>query len=223
MSKNIALVPLRGGSKGIPKKNILNLCGKPLCQWSLEAAVQSNRIHDVYVSTDSEEIKNIILNLNMGIKIINRPKHLASDTASTDSVLEHFMEIVEFDNLVTIQATSPLIKSEFIDDALDFFINNNLYSLLSIKRTKQFLWKDDCSPLNYDPVNRPRRQDFKGAAVENGAFYITKKCIIEKYKSRLAGNIGFYEMKEDDSYEIDNMLDLKIIKLIIENRGLSVE
>ena len=77
------------------------------------------------------------------------------------------------------------------------------------------MWNDNFKPLNYDPSNRPRRQDFDGFAVENGAFYITKKEIIEKLETRLAGNIGFYEMAVEDSFEIDNELDLEIIKSIM--------
>ena len=223
MTHNIALIPLRGGSKGIPKKNIIDLCGKPLCKWSIEAAVAAKSIDEVYVSTDSREIKQIVFDFDLGVKVIDRPKELASDAASTDSVLEHFADNIDFDNLITIQATSPLIRSDFIDSALRTFINNSYDSLLSIKRTKQFIWNDNHTPLNYDPSNRPRRQDFDGAAIENGAFYITKKDIIKDFGSRLEGNIGFYEMAEEDSYEIDNLLDFEIIKLILNNRGITNE
>ena len=221
MQKNIALVPLRGGSKGIIDKNIIDLCGKPLCKWSIEAAKGASKIEDVFVSTDSKKIKEIVLGFNLGIKVIDRPKELASDRASTDSVLVHFAKNIEFDNLITIQATSPLISSQAIEEGLNLYFKKKYDSLLSIKRTKQFLWGDDYKPLNYNPSKRPRRQDFNGAAIENGAFYITKKKVIENYGTRLAGNIGFYEMTEEDSHEIDSLIDFEIVKSIMNFRNFS--
>lgn len=220
MSENVALIPLRGGSKGIPNKNINDLCGKPLCQWSIEAALGVKNIDKVYVSTESKVIKDLVLSFNLGVEVIDRPKGLATDEATTDSVLAHFAKKVNFKNLITIQATSPLVSSKSIYEALNLFLLNKYDSLLSISRTKQFLWSDNFKPLNYDPSNRPRRQDFDGFAVENGAFYITKKEIIENLETRLAGNIGFYEMAVEDSFEIDNKLDLEIIKSIMKFKGM---
>lgn len=220
MSENVALIPLRGGSKGIPNKNINDLCGKPLCKWSIEAALGVKNIDKVYVSTESKVIKDLVLSFNLGVEVIDRPKSLATDEATTDSVLAHFAKKVNFKNLITIQATSPLVSSKSIYEALNLFLLNKYDSLLSISRTKQFLWSDNFKPLNYDPSNRPRRQDFDGFAVENGAFYITKKEIIENLETRLAGNIGFYEMAVEDSFEIDNKLDLEIIKSIMKFKGM---
>jgi N-acylneuraminate cytidylyltransferase len=207
-SRNIALVPLRGGSKSIPKKNIKMIGGQPLCAWTLQAASNAHRIEKVYVSTDCNEIKNVVSGLDMNVRIIDRPPELATDEATTESVMLHFMEAVPpFDCLVTIQATSPLLKSWHLDEALEEFEVARHDSLLSVVRTKRFFWQDDGTPLNYDPLCRPRRQDFPGILLENGAFYITKSSLLANSKCRLGGNIGFYEMPEESATEIDEPCD----------------
>ena len=101
----VALIPLRGGSKSIPRKNIKIIAGKPLCAWVLEAAHDVAEIDDVYVSTDDYEIISVVHSLNLGTKIIKRPAEFATDEASTESVMNHFSECVDFDILITIQAT----------------------------------------------------------------------------------------------------------------------
>jgi CMP-N-acetylneuraminic acid synthetase len=211
----VALVPLRGGSKSIPYKNIKSIAKKPLCLWVLEAASSSNMIDKIFVSTDSEKIKNVVESSLLPVKVIDRDPGLATDRASTESVMLDFMEKVDFDVLVTIQATSPLTKTRDFDSAIDYFFKNNLDSLLTGVRVKRFFWSDDNKPINYNPLKRPRRQEFKGWIMENGAFYITKKSILKKYKCRLGGKIGIYEMDQESSFEIDEPMDWKIIESLL--------
>lgn len=201
--KTAALIPLRGGSKSIPKKNIKPLAGKILSAWTLEAAAACSGINTVYVSTDSSEIASVVESLGLGIKVIMRPARYATDEASTESVMLHFMSQVDFDLLVTIQATSPLLTSSDLDNALVQFRCQRLDSMLSAVRIKRFFWNDDATPINYDPLHRPRRQDFRGTLMENGAFYITQRNILEDHQCRLGGRIGIYEMDESAAVEID--------------------
>ena len=210
-TKTVALIPLRGGSKSIPKKNIKEICGKPLCEWVIQAAVNCLSIDEVYVSTDSVEIQDVVENLNLGVTIINRPAEYASDEATTEAVMLHFMQQIDFDRLVTIQATSPLLKAHDLDAALIQFEQEELDSMVSAVRSKRFFWNDDGSPINYDPLNRPRRQDFKGTLMENGAFYIATRDVLLKYKCRLGGIIGVFEMPESTAYEIDEPSDWEIV------------
>ena len=211
----MALVPLRGGSKSIPKKNIKFLAGKPMAAWALEAAVNCSAIGTVYVSTDSEEIADVVEGLELGIKVIKRPSEYATDEASTEAVMLHFMRQVEFDVLVTVQATSPLLKPEDLNKALIQFNNNQLESMLSAVRIKRFLWQDNASPINYNPMHRPRRQDFLGTLMENGAFYITRREILQRHLCRLGGRIGIYEMDESTAVEIDEPEDwLRVERLL---------
>jgi len=218
LPKIVALIPLRGGSKCIPFKNIKPIGGKPLCAWVLEAATRAEGIDEVYVSTDSHRIKEVASSLGLGVGIIDRPARYATDEASTESVMLHFMEEVDFDVLFTVQATSPLLQSWQLNEALARFEREEMDSMLSAVRTKRFFWSDDATPINYDPLNRPRRQDFTGTLMENGAFYITRRKILEKYECRLGGRIGIYEMPGDTAVEIDDPNDWEIVSRLLEQQ-----
>ena len=211
----VALIPLRGGSKSIPNKNIKEFCGRPLCSWVLESAMNSELIDEVYVSTDSVEIKEVVQAIDIRIEVLDRPLKYATDESSTESVIHHFMEQVTFDRLVTIQATSPLLREHHLDGGLRQFEQQDLDSMLSGVRSKRFYWKDDGTPINYDPLNRPRRQDFKGTFVENGAFYITSRGILNRYRCRLGGRIGIYEMPEDTAMELDELRDWEQVSCLL--------
>ena len=203
----LALFPLRGGSKSIPKKNIKPLAGKPLAAWGLEAAVRARQIDAVYVSTDSDEIAEVVQGLGIGVQVIHRPVEYATDEASTESVMLHFLREVTCDLLVTIQATSPLLAAQDLDRAVAQLHQQRLDSMLSAVRTKRFFWNDDATPINYDPLLRPRRQDFPGTLMENGAFYMTRRDILQRYQCRLGGKVGIYEMDESTALEIDEPED----------------
>lgn len=217
--KIVALVPLRGGSKSIPKKNIKPLAGLPMSAWALRAASESKSISEVYVSTESVEIAEVVNGLNCGVRIISRPLEYATDEATTESVMLHFMQKVEFDVLVTIQATSPLITAVDLDKAIIKFTEENFDTMLSAVRSKRFYWNDDATPINYVPKNRPRRQDFKGTYMENGAFYITKRIVLENEQCRLGGKIGIYEMDEYSNVEIDEPDDWLRVERVLLSRN----
>jgi sialic acid synthase len=215
-NKIVALIPLRGGSKSIPLKNIKLIAGEPLCYWSIEAAKKSGCFDEIWVSTDHPEIKAVALSL--GAKVLDRPAKFASDTASTESVMLHFMSKVNFDILVTLQATSPLTSASDIKSAFSKFNKGKFDSLLTVVESKRFFWNKKGESLNYDYMKRPRRQDFKGSLMENGAFYITKRDVLKKYKNRLGGKIGIYKMSEKTAYEIDEELDWIIVEQLLENK-----
>ncbi len=215
----VALIPLRGGSKSIPGKNVKLIAGKPLCAWVLEAAHNARCFSSIYVSTDCDRIKQVVRSLGLGVEIVDRLPELATDTASTESVILHFMQLVEFKTLATIQATSPLVSSKDLKSALDQFENQQLDSMASAVRTKRFFWRDDCTPINYDPLNRPRRQDFAGTLMENGAFYFTRHSILEQYRCRLGGKIGIYEMDESTAIEIDESEDWERVERLLLERN----
>lgn len=221
-----ALIPLRGGSKGILNKNIKPIAGKPLCAWVIESAVNSPSIDKVYISTESQKIKDVVLEINYQfqdneqlkdkLNIINRPDVLANDTASTEAVMLHCMAEIDFDNLLTIQATSPLLTSDELEHAIHQFRRDELDSMVTAVKFKRFLWDKEANAINYDPTQRPRRQDFEGCLMENGAFYITKKSILEKYQCRLGGKTGVFIMPEETGIEIDGPVDWMIVEAILK-------
>lgn len=218
--KIVTLVPLRGGSKSIPYKNIKDLGGKPLCFWVLKAATEAKHIDEVWVSTEDKKIKDTVLSLGLGVKVLDRPPEFATDTSSTESVMLHFASQVGFDMLNLIQATSPLITSEDLDKAIEQFFTEGDDSLLSGVLHKKFFWTSDGKPLNYDYAKRPRRQDFAGVVHENGAFYLTAKDTLLKNQNRLGGRIGIFLIPEERGIDIDEPVDWPVAEEMLKNRQI---
>ncbi len=208
--KYVALIPLRGGSKSIPWKNIRDFAGQPLCAWVIKAACNCPEIQEVWVSTDSDKIKKVVNQLKLPVKVIDRSMELATDDASTESVMCSFAEDHPvFDVLITIQATSPLLTSIALSDAIAQFEQEGADSLLTATRIKRFFWNDNGQPLNYDPKKRPMRQQWGGTFMENGAFYMTRKSLLQTSKMRLGGEISIYDMSNlcGSDVEIDEPED----------------
>ena len=216
MTKIISIIPARKGSKGIPNKNLLNLSGKPLIYYAIQASKQSI-VEETWVSSDSDEILNF--SKKLGAKTIKRPKELSDDNASSESALIHFSENIEFDILVFIQCTSPLIKPQDINRGIEKM--RNFDSIVSVTETHQMFWNAK-GPL-YDINNRERRQDSIKRYLETGSFYITSKKNLMKSQNRLSGKIGFVEIPKHRSIEIDNINDLKTAELMINSNALSNE
>ena len=185
--KTVALIPARGGSKGVQNKNIRLLNDEPLIFYSITAAKYSN-VDEVWVSTDSGAIKSA--SLSVGAKVIDRQKELAGDNSRSEDALLHFCESEEFDRLVFIQATSPLIQPDHINGGLELM--NQYDSVFSAYREHWLpRWTMDVKPNNFHSVSsRGMRQDYKDVWVENGAFYITSRDQLLKSKNRVSGNIG---------------------------------
>ncbi|SCY09721.1 N-acylneuraminate cytidylyltransferase [Lachnospiraceae bacterium XBB2008] len=221
---NIAFIPVRGGSKSIPLKNIKGMAGHPLVWWTAKAANDCELIETVYVSTDSEIIKKTVESFNLPkVIVVDRSTESASDTASTESVMLEFAENHAFDNLVLIQATSPLLTSEDLMNGFSLYFSPGTDSVLSVVRQKRFIWKENefgfSEPVNYDVYSRPRRQEFDGYLVENGAFYITSRENLLSSKNRISGNISAYEMHENSYVEIDEPSDWIIVENILSDRN----
>jgi CMP-N-acetylneuraminic acid synthetase len=214
---NVALVPLRGGSKGIPGKNIKLLNGLPLCEYVIRSALSAKHIDQVIVSTDCDKICKVVKEISSEIIISRRGDDISNDHATTESVMLDILARFNFNTLVTIQATSPFLKAEELDKAIDMFYQGGYDSMLSAVRFKRFLWSNYNKPLNYNYSKRPRRQDQEGLLLENGAFYITRREILEYTKCRLGGLIGIFEMNALSEYEIDNPHDWIIVEELMKN------
>lgn len=217
--KIVALVPLRGGSKSILNKNIKKLNGKPLCFWILNSLLMCRSVNEIYVSTDSNEIIKTVKKIDKKINIIKRPKYLAKDDTSTEDVMLHFAKMVEFDALVTAQATSPLTKSTDLSKAIKQFEKEKLDSLLTAVRYKRFFWDENNRPINYNPFKRPMRQKFNGTLTETGSFYITSYNYLIKKKCRIGGKIGIYEMDIQNFIELDEPADWIKIAELFKNKN----
>lgn len=203
----IAFIPARGASKSIPKKNIKSFCGKPLIFWNLQE-LQKSVVKEIVVATDNEEIKDIVNSFNFSkVKVYNRNSKNSEDTSSTESVMLEYISqsnLSDADTFMLVQATSPFTQTSDFNEALSLFKDYD--SVLSCCESKRFSWKDG-KALNYDIYNRPRRQDFKGTMIENGAFYISSVSAIKETKNRISGAIGIYQMPEYTYTEIDEQED----------------
>ncbi len=218
--KTIAFIPLRGGSKNIPLKNIKLLAGKPLCQWVIEAAAGCDEIEEVHVCTDDDRIAQVVTALaNPKVFVSGRSVESASDTASTEFVMLEFAGKHEFGKMVLIQATSPLLTSQDLASGLAELNRAGADSLLSVVPQKRFIWSRDsdgvASSGNYDPRSRPRRQEMKPYYVENGAFYICEREALLRTGSRLPGKVSLYEMREESYFELDEPSDWDVVEAIL--------
>lgn len=217
---NIAFIPVRGGSKSIPLKNIKILYGKPLVYWTIKAASDSKVIDKVVIATDHVGIKNTVINFNLAkVEIYDRKEENARDTSSTESVMLEYIEnsnLNDDDYFFLIQATSPMLTSEDIEGIYNKMILEQSDSALTCVLNKRFYWTKNGKPINYDYMNRPRRQDFEGYMLENGACYINSVKNIKRAKNRLYGKICVYEMLEYTAVEIDEEFDFYIVEKLME-------
>lgn len=217
---NIAFIPVRGGSKSIPHKNIKIICGKPLLYWATKALQESSTIDAIIVSTDCNEIEKTVLSFNFNkVSIFKRGAVNATDNASTESAIVEYIsssKLNDTDLLFLVQATNPFILSSDINLALKLMLEKSADSLLTCCRIKRFFWNEDGTPKNYNYKNRPRRQDFSGELIENGAFYINSVGNIKKEGNRLSGRVCIYEMKEHSCFEIDEPDDWIIVEELMK-------
>mmetsp|Transcript_36463 Transcript_36463/g.79799 ORF Transcript_36463/g.79799 Transcript_36463/m.79799 type:complete len:237 (-) Transcript_36463:69-779(-) len=219
----VAVIPARGGSVSIPLKNIKELAGRPLIDWCIRSALDSKCIDEVWVSTDHDDIAAVAE--KCGAKVHRRAAETATSTASTESAMVDFVKAhPDYDVLCLIQATSPLVMPDHFREALDLFHRQNADSLVTAVRAHRFLWSVDpatgvATAKNYVPESRPRRQDWSGELIENGAFYFTTKALFETSQCRLGGRVVLYEMPEHTLTELDSMVDWEIMKGLCEEHG----
>ena len=216
--KTVGLILARGGSKGIPKKNIKELNGAPLISYTIEASINSN-VGETWVSTDCQEIRDI--SLEHGANVIKRPKEISGDKDKNELAIEHFLQNIGFDFIVSIQPTSPLLLAEDINGGLDLMVQKNCDSVFSA--TKEHWvprWRKDNTPLNWDINNRPMRQDMEETYIENGAFYITSSKLFKKNKLRYGGQVKPYVMPLARSFQIDSLEDFELVNSIMHERYL---
>lgn len=204
--KKIGFVPVRIGSKSIPKKNIKFWNGEPLLYWVCKALEESKEIDEFYLASDSIEIDVVFKNYSFKKgKLFNRNKSNSGDDSSSESVLMEFLSASNFrdeDAICFCQATSPYLTSSDINQAFEKLSNYD--SILSVTPFERFIWDSKGIPLNYDYNSRPRRQDFDKFYQENGALYISKISDIVANRNRISGSIGYHIMDTIDAVELDN-------------------
>lgn len=229
----VAIIPARGGSKAVPRKNIIDFCGAPLISWSIENAKNCKKIDSIYVSTEDQEIAQV--SSSYGAKIVHRPVEIAGDFASSEMALIDACDQImastgkEPEVVVFIQCTSPLRETKELDQALDLFFDKKLDSLFCAAEPEDTLcWiendgGENLTSVNYDWKNRKMRQvagGHKTLLIETGSFYITRTNILREHNNRFGGKIGVYKTDFWKAYEIDSFAGLDFCQLLMKHYGL---
>ena len=221
----LAIIPARGGSKRLPRKNILNLCGKPLISWSIEAGLKSKYIDKVVVSSDDTEILNISNELK--VQVIKRPDELASDTSTSFDAVKHAIDNLEsYEYILLLQPTSPLRNENHIDKAIEILKEKNADAVISVcEMNHNPLWSntldDSLSMEGFISNNllNNRSQDLKKYYRLNGAIYLCKTDKLLKEKSFfLKKNIFAYVMNSNNSIDIDTKEDFELASLYLSQK-----
>jgi len=231
MMQTVAIIPARGGSKGIPRKNIIGFCGHPLIAWTIAAARRCRAIDGVFVSTDSNEIADVAR--RYGAQVVTRPADISGDRATSESALLHACEEIARHSgrpparLVFLQATSPLRESQELDGALAKFEADQLDSLFSASQPEDMLfWKKTASglhSLNYDYQSRKRRQDMAEEEVlliETGSFYVSRASLLQQTGNRLGGRMGTWPVEFWKSFEVDSLAGLELCAVLMRQHAL---
>ncbi len=223
----LAIIPARGGSKGLPGKNILPLAGKPLLAYSIEQALAAEPVVAVYVSTDDPAIGSVAR--VYGAEVIWRPPEISDDWASSESVLIHALDQwmlhnVQIDLVLFLQCTSPLRRPDDITRAIQQFYATGADSLCSVAPSHRFLWRigEDGQPesANWDYRQRSRRQDRAPEFWENGSIYLFRPWVLRQFNNRLGGKITLYEMDEWSSVDIDTYDEFELCEWLMTRRGM---
>jgi len=225
----VAIIPARGGSKGIPRKNIKQLFGKPLIVWTIEHAKKSRYIGRITVSTEDKEIAEI--SKKCGAEVIERPEELAKDETPTIDVIFHVLEVIKAENfepglVVLLQPTSPLRNAQDIDNAIELFLKNDCESVVSVCEVEHSLyWSFEIENRYLKPIFggkylNMRRQDLPKVYTPNGAIYVSTPEILRKYKSFYCSKTIPYIMPPGRSVDIDNEIDFMLAELLMRKYGL---
>ena len=224
MANVVAIILARGGSKGIPGKNIIDFCGKPLIVWTIEQLQHTTGINSIWVSSDNEEILNI--GKACGTEIIQRPDDISGDSATSESGWYHAIKIIEdrkgrIDIVIAPQVTSPLREPCDIERGLSDFHEQKCDSLFSCSVAEDlFFWGENSDgtlvSINYDYTRRSRRQDIPKQYIENGSFYVFKPEVLRQCNNRLGGKIGMTQMDFWKMFEIDSMEDFKMCEALMK-------
>ena len=227
-SQIIAVVLARGGSKSIPRKNLKELRGTPLVSWVLRAFLNSPSVDCVLLSSDDSDILEIgsYEGAATHIRLASDSEDSTSSEQSLLAALRDFDPERNFGTVILVQPTSPLTRSSHVQEAISKFLDGEFDSIVTCTHGHVNSWENSQNELatpSYNPEKRSRRQDMDSTFIENGAFYIVRREILEKKLCRMGGRIGIYEMPYHHGWEIDEPLDWVILESIADHLDIFPE
>lgn len=234
----LVVIPARGGSKGIPRKNLLPVGGRPLIAWTIAqalAAAEDLPAGDLIVAVSTEDPQIATVARGLGARVIERPEELAVDTAPTEPVILHAMDQVEADGtrldaVVLLQATSPVRYRDTVARALRCFREGRADSLVGVIPQSPFFWRlpeqegESARPA-YDVDHRPRRQDLTPAQqhfFENGSLYVTAPHVYRQRGNRIGGRVELFVLDEAEGVDIDTPADVAAAETMLSRLGWSL-
>jgi CMP-N,N'-diacetyllegionaminic acid synthase len=232
MERTLGIIPARGGSKGLPGKNIMSIAGEPLIYWTIKTAKDSRLLSNFVISTDEPAIKEISECAGGNVPFL-RPKELAGDKTSSTDVVLHCIEYFEeqnthFDNIVLLEPSSPLRKSDDIDNALKMFYNNysNVDGIISVGKIHlenpsvvKYIDNNLIFPISKGFTNKiTRRQDYPEFYFPYGVLYIIKTDILKEKRSFYTDRIMPFVIERWQNYELDDIYDFYAIETIMKNK-----
>lgn len=217
----IAVIPARGGSKGIPRKNLRPMAGHPLIFYSIKACIEAKSISQVVVTTDDDEIA--LFATRFGAKVVMRPEELGADDITLDPVIQHAVENLEggevIDVVMTVQPTSPLITSEDIDDAMALFKNHACDTVLSVVDDRHLCWSIDNGKPSPEYSERVNRQQLPASFKETGAIIACRKEVLDS-GTRIGNSIQLYEVEHENSFDIDTLSDFYLCESLLGRKKI---
>ena len=227
-TRTVAIIPARGGSSRIPRKNVLPLDGIPLIEHTIKQAKSASNIDRIIVSTDDSEISQIAT--RCAVEVVHRPKPLASGTATSEQALIHVLnhlkdvESYEAEELVFLQCTSPFRSPADIDNAISQFRQEKCDSLFSVAPFRKYLWRIEggkVESINFRyETERWMEQEFPAQFEENGSIYVLKPWVLQNLGYRFGGKIGMYEMEEISTFQIDEPSDIEICEALLRAKKM---
>ena len=219
MSEIVAVIPARAGSKGIPNKNIRIINGHPMIWYAINNALKSKYINKVVVSTDSDEVA--IIAKHMGAIVHMRDASLCADDVTLDGVIYDVVKDYVCDFVVTMQPTSPTLKVETLDKAVEYAFEQNTDALISAINKPHLSWREEKGIKHPNYENRLNRQYLPANYLETGAFVISKREIVTE-KSRISGNVDVFEISEEEAVDVDTFTDLMVVEKILEKKKIAI-
>ena len=221
-SKFLIVVPARGGSKGVPRKNLRAVGGLPLIDWSIRSGQESHHSKAVVVSTDDDEIAQIAT--SSGALVVLRPAHLATDTSQTELTIAHVLDEItdadSYSHLVLLQPTAPIRRVGLVDQAIEKMLSDGSDSLVGVVESSPFIWKGSTTNATpqYDVAQRPMRQSFAASDMsyrETGNIYITTVSAFRNSDCRVSGKTSLFVLNTNEGLDIDTEFDVELADTLL--------